>query len=77
MSVENDKEWEEKCQQCIWHNDWTGKCEGTVDNMAFFDLSPFFNQHPELKGSFPLGASDDDCVGMEKRPVLKAVAREG
>ncbi len=67
---QSDKEWDENCKQCIWHNDVTGKCEGTIDTMGFFELSPFFKQNPELNGVFPLGASDNECVNMEHRPQL-------
>lgn len=74
MSLESDREWDEKCKMCIWRNDETDECEGTLSNYGFPQMSPFYKTHPEIRPQLGPGISDDDCVGMERRPELEVVA---
>lgn len=64
---------EEKCKQCIWHNDETGDCEGTLTNHGRLEVSPFYKAHPEIKPRLNKGLGEDDCIGMEYRPELTEV----
>ncbi len=74
MSLESDKQWTPRCKLCIWLNDETDECEGTLSNHSFLQMSPFYKAHPELRPQlFGPGLDKDDCVGMEKRPELEAV----
>ena len=67
-----------RCPLCIWHNDEMGKCEGYLDNIFFFNESPFYKAHPELlPARMPLGHFEDDCVGMTYRPGMKKKAVVG
>lgn len=60
---------EEQCVKCIWRNDETGQCEGTLSNHGFLQMSPFYKAHHEIRPQLGPGLGDDDCVGLTYRPA--------